>query len=201
MGLHEHDIWLWWIDLFQFLNEASANAAFCCGFNGLMEYHSIAVGTKSKTVWEVGYGCTEKGRGSGWKTQGGSVLEDANGISHCEWVEGTVSKWEFYIDPDTQSPCGTKDRGRNITCYKKKEEIKKSFSQGCGRRGFINPCHVFPVGITPFSYTTNLIKVTSPSCLSQDIGGSLPFPSAHKPTYAKICVCGSSTIEAQSGTI
>lgn len=76
----------------------------------------------------------EKNKGK--KTQGESVLEDANRILKCEWVEGTVPKWECHIDPDpdTQRPCGTKERETNITCNKK-EEIKKSFSQGCERRG------------------------------------------------------------------
>lgn len=45
---------------------------------------------------------------------------------------------------------------------------------------------MFPVGITPFSYTTNLIKVTSSACLSQDKGRSLLFPSVHKPTHCML---------------
>lgn len=34
-----------------------------------------------------------KGKTTGWEKLGGSVLEEANRILQCQWVEGTVSKW------------------------------------------------------------------------------------------------------------
>lgn len=69
-------------------------------------------------------------------------------------------------------PCGTIDRGRNRSCHKKKGggKLKSHSRRAVKRKRFINPCHILPVGITPFSYATNLIKVTSTSRLSQDKG-------------------------------
>lgn len=65
-------------------------------------------------------------------------------------------------------PCSTIERGRNRSYNKIKEKIKKSFSLHCKRKGLRDPCPILPIGITPFSYATNLIKVTSISCFSQD---------------------------------
>lgn len=87
-----------------------------------------------------------------------------------------VNKWrgqcpsgELHIDPDTQK--ALRDNRQKNSCHKKRRgKLKSHFPRPVKGKRFINPCHILPVGITPFSYATNLIKVTSTSRLSQDKG-------------------------------
>lgn len=116
------------------------------------------------------------------------VLEESNRI--LQWA--AVTKWEFKTDPDTQRLCENKKprekqelgKIKAILAGAVKEKKKKRFI-----KSLVTP---LPKGITPFSYATNFIKVTSPSPPLPGLKARVcRFPRAHEPTYAEICVRGS----------
>lgn len=118
---HAHDIWLGCTDLIQVRNWKSAEIFLRLQVADEMPYKSMGQKgkrCKGQALCVLRVGAEGKKRGAKKKKRR-ICLEDANRILQCEWVEGTVTKWEFGIDPDTQRPCGTKDTGRNITCDKK----------------------------------------------------------------------------------
>ena len=87
------------------------------------------------------------------------------------WISGedSVHAGSCTLILTHKRPCGTIDR-RIVATKKRRGKLKSHFPRPVKGKRFINPCHILPVGITPFSYATNLIKVTSTSRLSQDKG-------------------------------